>query len=128
MTKPLQPGPYWTPSGYIVVVLGGSTDHEGWVRVIKGVVPHMEDGWLPEDLTPADRWPGWWPWPDMPLPQRQIQIGDFVSRDGARYAMKVLGRFAGKVQYVYEDGSTNASLPDVLFIVDRPHDWPEDDA
>ena len=119
----IKPGPYLTRKKTGAVYLGGPLDHKGRIPITDA----NRDVWYrkPSSLTPADRWPGWWPWPDMPLPESPLHVGDFaVARNGSSYPSMIIGMYGGTVQRVDRRGTATSGCPiEELQRIDRPDDW-----
>ena len=124
-TKKFEPGPYLLGHGEHVVYLGAPPDDTGRLLLTDG----KGDVWYrkPSSLTPADRWPDWWPWPDMALPERPLQVGDFViSPNRPDRLTMIIGMYGGKVQCINQYAMMFDSHVDELERVERPDDWPFD--
>jgi len=124
----LQPGPYVHKSGRLGVLLMPSLDPRRLVTLLTSGQGHRTEC-DPNHLRAADDWPDWWPWPDTPLPVREIQVGDFVRGESEDAETRlVIGTYFGRIQSVFASGLIASSLPHQVQVVDRPHDWPEDPA
>ncbi len=111
MTEHLTPGPYITDEGDEVIVPFGAIEGGGIYVWCIGHDDHVYLYYRVDELTPAKEWHEWWPVELRgPLPERPIQVGDWVQRRDVADArsLLVIGNRFGRWQLVDGKGKADS--------------------
>ena len=131
MSDNMVPGPYKTDNGELVVVLDGALDDDGDLVAARylGIRHYQWSHYKPSNLNASDVWPDWWPFPNTPIPERELRVGDFIRYEGEYVSgtFEIMGLRFGQVQAIGctgESFSEPMPLHDSYKRVERPSDWP----
>ena len=127
MSDVWRPGPYETDNGRLVVLIDCEIDGQGDVTALVSADEYSY--YRATGLTASDVWPDWWPFQDATIPERELQVGDFVryGRPPFSGTAEVISFRFGKAQMIDHRGEVFNSSPalDALYRrVKRPDDWP----